>query len=52
MSPKKNQEYFSDGLFEELLNYLAKIPKLRVAARTSSFQFKGKSEDLRTVGGS
>jgi len=50
MSPEKNQEYFSDGLAEELLNDLAKIPGLRVAARTSSFQFKGKNEDLRTVG--
>jgi TolB-like protein/predicted Zn-dependent protease len=50
MSPEKNQEYFSDGLSEELLNDLAKIPELRVAARTSSFQFKGKTEDLRTVG--
>ncbi len=50
MSAEKNQEYFSDGLAEELLNALTKIPELRVAARTSSFQFKGKSEDLRTVG--
>jgi TolB-like protein len=50
MSSDKEQEYFSDGLSEELLNDLAKIPGLRVAARTSSFQFKGKNEDLRTVG--
>jgi TolB-like protein/Tfp pilus assembly protein PilF len=50
MSDDKSQEYFSDGLAEELLNDLAKIPGLRVAARTSSFQFKGKNEDLRTVG--
>ncbi|HEX8925318.1 MAG TPA: protein kinase [Terriglobales bacterium] len=50
MSPEKNQEYFSDGLSEELLNALAKIPELRVTARTSSFQFKGKNEDLRAVG--
>jgi serine/threonine-protein kinase len=50
MSPKKDQEYFSDGLAEELLNDLAKIPGLQVTARTSSFQFKGKNEDLRTVG--
>jgi serine/threonine protein kinase/tetratricopeptide (TPR) repeat protein len=50
MSDDKSQEYFSDGLSEELLNDLAKIPRLRVAARTSSFQFKGKNEDLRTVG--
>jgi TolB-like protein len=50
MSPEKNQEYFSDGLAEELLNALAKIPGLRVTARTSSFQFKGKNEDVRAVG--
>ena len=50
MSPQKDQEYFSDGLAEELLNNLAKIRDLRVAARTSSFQFKGKTEDLRLVG--
>ena len=48
MSPEKNQEDFSDGLAEELLNSLAKIRGLRVAARTSSFQFKG-TEDLRTI---
>lgn len=50
MSPQKDQEYFSDGLAEELLNNLAKVRELRVAARTSSFQFKGKAEDLRLVG--
>ena len=50
MSEQKDQEYFSDGLAEELLNSLAKIKGLRVVARTSSFQFKGKTEDLRTVG--
>jgi TolB-like protein len=50
MSPEKNQEYFSDGLAEEVLNDLAKIKGLRVVARTSSFQFKGKTEDLRIVG--
>jgi eukaryotic-like serine/threonine-protein kinase len=50
MSSDKEQEYFSDGLAEQLLNDLAKIPGLRVAARTSSFQFKGKTEDLRSVG--
>lgn len=42
MSPEKNQNYFSDGLAEELLNQLAKTPGLRVAARTSSFQFRDK----------
>ncbi len=50
MSAEKNQEYFSDGLAEELLNDLARIQGLRVAARTSSFQFKGKTEDVRSVG--
>ena len=42
ISPDKEQEYFSDGLSEELLNLLAKIPRLQVTARTSSFSFKGK----------
>lgn len=50
LSPEKNQEYFSDGLAEELLNSLAKTQGLRVAARSSAFQFKGKNEDLRIVG--
>jgi TolB-like protein/Tfp pilus assembly protein PilF len=50
LSPEKDQEYFSDGLSEELLNSLAKIPGLHVAARTSAFQFKGKNEDLRVIG--
>jgi len=50
MSPGKDQEYFTDGLAEELLNALVKIPELRVAGRTSSFQFKGKNEDPRVIG--
>lgn len=50
MSPEKNQEYFSDGLAEELLNHLAKTPGLRVAARTSSFQFRDKTSDLPAIG--
>ncbi len=50
LSPEKDQEYFSDGLAEELLNALAKIPELRVTARTSSFRFKGKNEDLHVIG--
>jgi serine/threonine protein kinase/tetratricopeptide (TPR) repeat protein len=50
MSPSKDQEYFADGLAEELLNTLAKTPGLRVAGRTSSFQFKGANEDLRVIG--
>jgi len=50
MSEKKDQEYFADGLSEEILNLLAGIPTLRVIGRTSSFQFKGKSDDLRAIG--
>ena len=50
LSPGKDQEYFSDGLAEELLNSLVKVQGLHVAARTSSFQFKGKNEDLRVIG--
>ena len=50
MSDDKDNEYFSDGLSEELLNLLAKIPALHVAGRTSSFQFKGNNEDLRLIG--
>jgi TolB-like protein/predicted Ser/Thr protein kinase/thioredoxin-like negative regulator of GroEL len=50
MSSDKEQEYFSDGLAEEMLNSLAKIPGLHVAGRTSAFQFKGKTEDLRVIG--
>lgn len=50
MSSDKEQEYFSDGLTEELLNALAKNPRLRVAARTSAFAFKGKNVDLREIG--
>ena len=50
MSPEKNQEYFSDGLAEELLNHLARTPGLRVAARTSSFQFRDKTSDLPAIG--
>lgn len=50
LSPGKDQEYFSDGLTEELIANLAKIPGLKVVARSSAFQFKGKNEDLRTVG--
>jgi TolB-like protein len=50
MSDDANNEYFSDGLSEELLNLLAKIPQLHVAGRTSSFKFKGTNEDLRIIG--
>ncbi|MCZ6826518.1 MAG: hypothetical protein O7D88_03325, partial [Gammaproteobacteria bacterium] len=50
MSPDPDQEYFSDGLSEEILNLLAKTPELKVIGRTSSFAFKGKNEDLRVIG--
>jgi TolB-like protein/Tfp pilus assembly protein PilF len=50
MSAAKDQEYFADGMSEELLNLLAKLPELRVIGRTSSFQFKGHNEDLRKIG--
>ena len=49
LSGDKEQEYFSDGLTEELLNSLAEINELQVAARTSSFYFKGERVDLATV---
>jgi TolB-like protein/cytochrome c-type biogenesis protein CcmH/NrfG len=49
LSSDKEQEYFSDGLSEELLNLLAKVPGLHVAARTSTFAFKGKNEDVATI---
>jgi TolB-like protein len=49
MSEKKDQEYFSDGLTEELLNSLAEIDELQVAARTSAFSFKGKDTDIGTI---
>jgi TolB-like protein/Flp pilus assembly protein TadD len=51
MSPDKDQEYFADGLSEELIDHLAHAADLKVIARTSSFQFKGKNEDLRAVAG-
>ncbi len=50
MSPQKDQEYFSDGLTEELITSLSQIKGLRVAAPTSSFQFKGRNTDVREVG--
>jgi TolB-like protein/Tfp pilus assembly protein PilF len=49
MSQSKDQEYLSDGLAEELLDLLAKIPELRVAARTSAFAFRDKAEDVPTI---
>jgi len=50
MSLGKDQEYFSDGLSEQLIQDLAKVPGLKVVGRSSAFQFKGKNEDLREVG--
>jgi len=49
MSQKKDEEYFADGMAEEILDLLAKVPGLHVPARTSSFYFKGKSEDIPTI---
>ena len=50
LSSAKDQEYFSDGLAEDLLNLLSKVPGLQVAARTSAFSFKGNSADIPTIG--
>ncbi|MEE8295002.1 MAG: hypothetical protein V3R64_04760 [Sphingomonadales bacterium] len=50
LSAAGDQEYFGDGIAEELLNVLAKVPSIKVAGRTSSFQFKGESPDLRAIG--
>jgi adenylate cyclase len=50
MSALKDQEYFCDGISEEIINNLTRIKNLRVASRTSSFAFKGRSEDIRTIG--
>lgn len=50
MSSDPEQEYFADGLSEELLNVLAQIPELRVAARTSSFSFKGTNAAIDSIG--
>ena len=50
MSPAKDEEYFSDGLSEQLIHDLARVPGLKVVGRSSAFQFKGKNEDLRSVG--
>ncbi len=50
LSPQKDQEYFCDGMTEELINRLSNIKGLKVPARTSVFMFKGKSEDIREIG--
>jgi TolB-like protein len=49
MSQAKDEEYFSDGISEELLNLLSKVPQLQVAARTSSFSFKGKQIEIPEI---
>lgn len=50
LSPAHDQEYFSDGVAEEILNALVKLKALKVAGRTSSFSFKGRNADLRDIG--
>ena len=50
MSPQKDQEYFCDGMTEELINRLSNIRELKVPARTSAFYFKGKEQDIREIG--
>jgi serine/threonine-protein kinase len=50
MSPERDQEYFCEGMAEELINALTQLGGLRVSARTSSFQFKGPGHDIRQVG--
>jgi eukaryotic-like serine/threonine-protein kinase len=50
LSADRDDEYFADGVAEEIINALGRLPDLRVAARTSTFAFKGKQEDLREIG--
>ncbi len=50
LSPGKDQEFFSDGMTEEITAALAKVPDLRVVARTSAFEFKGKNVDIQNIG--
>ena len=50
MSPQKDQEYFCDGMTEELINRLSNIRELKVPARTSAFYFKGKAQDIQKIG--
>jgi len=50
LSPQHDQEYFSDGLTEEIIDALSRVPNLRVVARTSAFAFKGKNNDIRQIG--
>ncbi|HEY8508180.1 MAG TPA: hypothetical protein VIL32_07490, partial [Steroidobacteraceae bacterium] len=50
LSPGRDQAHFADGLSEELLNTLGRLPGLRVIGRTSSFSFKDRNEDVRKIG--
>ena len=50
LSEKHDQQYFADGMAEEIIDLLSSVPGLRVIGRTSSFQFKGKNQDLRAIG--
>jgi serine/threonine-protein kinase len=50
LSADKENEYFSDGLAEEIINALTRVPGLRVTARTSAFAFRGKEQDVREIG--
>jgi TolB-like protein/predicted Ser/Thr protein kinase len=50
MSPERDQDYFCDGMAEEIINALTRVEGLRVIARTSAFAFKGKDEDIREIG--
>ena len=50
MSPNKDQEYFCDGIAEEIINSLTQVKRLKVIARTSAFAFKGKQMDIREIG--
>lgn len=50
MSPQQDQEYFADGMAEEILNALVRVPELRVTSRTSAFAYKNASKDLREIG--
>lgn len=50
LSPEPDSEYFSDGLTEELIHALSQLQNLRVVSRTSAFEFKGKTQDIRSIG--
>lgn len=50
LSPKKDQEFFCDGMTEEIINVLSQLDWLKVIARTSAFMFKGSNEDMRDIG--